>query len=169
MDKLSSEVAMNRSALMVHFDSINTALRNQCLSKAGLVIGSGSAKAVKIANTVTYSVDGQIYTKTTAEITFTATTHDIAADASTVQEAVYLLCLDAAGTGSLVKGATASGSGKALIPSVPASKCAIGAVRIAVAAGATPFDASSDDLSAAHITDTYYDFGYLAPRFDSAL
>ncbi|KKL93229.1 hypothetical protein LCGC14_1876820, partial [marine sediment metagenome] len=44
----------------------------------------------------------------------------------------------------------------------------IGYLRLAVAAGATDFDATSDDLSDGHLTDTFYSIGFLSPRFDAA-
>jgi hypothetical protein len=134
---------------------------NVCLAAAGLAIGTVSAAEVKIANTVTYLNKGVFKSKTTAEVAFTATTHDITAVAGSVQEAVYLISLQADGTPIITKGATATGAGNAVIPSTPAGETAIGYLRLAVAAGSTDFDATSDDLSAAHLTDTYVDFSSL--------
>lgn len=130
------------------------ALRNCALSSAGLAI-SGSKKKVLIGNTVTYLSGGLFKSKTTAEVGFTATTHDIAADASTVQEAVYAVSLQADGTPIITMGAIATGAGAAVRPQTPLGETLIGYVRVAVAAGATSFDATSDDLDAAHLTVTY--------------
>jgi hypothetical protein len=126
------------------------------LASAGIVIGTGSAAKVKWGSSIVACVNGNIVTVTTEEVAFTATTHDIAASASTVREAVYLVCVDSAGTVTLVMGDIASGSGNAVWPVAPTDKACVGAVRVAVAAGSTPFDASTDLLSAGHITDTYY-------------
>jgi hypothetical protein len=169
MDKVSPSAAGSNQNLMNQFDAINHALRNQCLSNPGVVIGTGSAAMVKVTNTTVYTSGGEFKSKATAEVAFTATTHDIPAHATLVQEAMYLVMVAADGTLSLVMGAIASGSGAAVLPERPATGTPIGAVRVAVAAGATPFDASTDLLSAAHITDTFYSFGFLAPRFDAAL
>jgi hypothetical protein len=170
MDALSKiEFAGGSQSLADHLDSVNTALKFQCLSNPGVAIGSPSAAMVKIANTTVFTSNGEFKSKTTAEVPFTATTHDIPASASAVQEACYLLCLAADGTPSLVMGAIASGSGAAKWPDRPSNLTPIGGVRVAVAAGATSFDASTDNLSAGHITDTYYSFGYFAPRFDAAI
>ena len=128
-------------------------------SSAGLAIGSGSKKKILIANTVNYTIAGVWAAKTTAEIDFTATTHDIPADAGAVQEAVYLLSITG-GTVTVTMGEIASGAGNAVIPAAPANQAVLGYVRIAVAAGSTPFDATSDDLDAAHITDTYVNLAY---------
>lgn len=136
-------------------------LRNLVLSAAGLAIGTTSAAAVKISNTVTYLIDGVFKSKTTAEVAFTATTHDIAADAAAVQEAVYLVTLAADGTPTLTMGTIASGAGNAALPDAPTDEAVIGHVRVAVAAGATDFDAGTDLLSAAHLTVTYTDTGLL--------
>lgn len=167
MDKRDPGFAMNHQSLMDQFDAVTSRLRNTCLSSAGLAIGTVSKAKVLIANTVTYLSDGIFKSKTTAEVAFTATTHDIPANASTVQEAMYLVMLAADGTPSLVMGDIATGSGNAKLPAIPSTGTPIGAVRVAVAAGATSFDASTDELDEAHITDTYYNFGYLAPRFDA--
>lgn len=131
------------------------AFRNMTLSNPGLAIGSGSKAKVLIANTVVFLIAGVFKSKTTAEIAFTATTHDIAPNASSIQEAVYLLTLNAAGTATITKGTTATGAGNAAVPAAPAGQAVIGHVRVAVAAGATLFDASSDNLDAAHLTATY--------------
>lgn len=168
MLELSPTVAGSQQALMTQLDAMHTAQKYRALSTGGLVIGSTSKKEVKIASTIAYLHDGVFKSKTTAEVGFTATTHDIAPNASAVQEAVYLLCLIADGTPSWVMGTIASGAGLALLPEVPSGKTVVGYVRVAVAAGATLFNATTDDLDAAHLTVTYVNLGYLAPRFDSA-
>lgn len=134
---------------------------NVCLSPPTLVIGTGAASKIKITNTVVFLNKGVFKSKATAEVTFTATTHDITADSSLVQEAVYLVSLQADGTPIITMGTVASGAGNALIPSTPAGETAIGYLRLAVAAGSTDFDASSDLLSAGHLTDTYVDISSL--------
>lgn len=167
MDKLNPQKAESHQSLMDFFDSIFTRLQNMALSSAGMAIGTTSKKAVKVANTVAYLNGGEFKSKTTAEVAFTATTHDIPANANAVQEACYLVCLNAGGTLSMAMGNIASGAGNAKWPDAPSGLTPIGGVRIAIAAGATPFDASSDDLDAGHITDTYYNFGFFTPRFNS--
>ena len=167
MLKLDSRKALNDQTLMDHFDALHTSQKYRCLSPAGLVIGSGAKAKVKIANTITYLHNGIFKSKTTAELAFTATSMDIAPNADAVQEACYLMCLAADGTPSFTMGAIASGAGNAVLPEVPADKTPVGYVRIAVEAGATLFNASTDDLDASHLTVTYVDLGYLAPRFDA--
>lgn len=169
MDALKPSKAGSLQERMDHFDSINTSLRNKCLTSAGLAIGTVANTSVKIVNTVTYLSDGEFRSKAPAEKAFTANTHDIPANASSVQEAMYLMTLASDGTPTLTMGTIATGSGNAKLPERPATGTPIGAVRVAVAAGATPFDATTDALSAGHLTVTYYNYGYLAPRFDSAL
>lgn len=154
--------------LMDHFDAMHTSMNYRALSTGGLAIGSTSKKEVKIASTINYLHNGVFKAKTTAEVAFTATTHDIAPNASSVQEAVYLLSLIADGTPTLTMGAIATGSGAAKLPDVPSGKTPVGYVRVAVEAGATLFNATTDDLDAAHLTVTYVNLGYLAPRFDAA-
>lgn len=139
------------------------------LSAAGLAIGTGSKAKVLITNTVVYQKAGRIYQKTTAEIAFTATTHDIAADAGSTRAAIYLLSLDTAGTATITKGTEAATVAACTVPATPAGNIPIGYVGIQIAAGVTPFDASTDLLDAGHITDTYVDLCYNASDYDTAL
>lgn len=149
----------NPGAGLANKDLINLLKAHTCrgMASAGIVIGTGSAAKVKWGNSIVASVNGKIVTVTTNEVAFTATSDDIEANASSVREAIYLVVVDASGTVSLYKGTEASGSGQAAWPECPTDKACVGAVRIAVAAGSTKFDASTDLLSAGHITDTYYD------------
>lgn len=142
--------------------AVQNVMQNRTLAPPGLAIGTDATK-VLIANTCVFSLAGVLYSKTTAEVAFTATAHDIAADALTVQEAVYLFSTVANGTITITKGTTATGAGNAAIPAVPAGGVPIGYTRIAVAAGIVDFDASSDDLDDAHLTVTYVDLSYIAP------
>ena len=168
MNKLDAGKGMYNKNVMDMFDAIDTRLKYQCLSNPGVVIGTSSAAKVKITNTTVFLFNGQFGSKATAEVAFTATTHDITASATTVQEAMYLLSFsDISGTPVLTMGEIATGSGNAVLPEIPAANTPIGAVRVAVAAGSTNFDASTDLLSAGHITDTFYSYGYLSPRFDA--
>lgn len=169
MRQLNYSAALNHAELAEYLDGLNTRLMNQALSAAGLAIGSSSKAKVLIANTVSYLNNGVFKSKMTAEVAFTATTHDIAANASAVQEAVYLLCLAADGTPSLIMGAIASGAGNAVVPETPAGKTPIGYLRLAVAAGSTKFDATTDELDESHLTDTYVDLGFFNNRFDSVV
>ena len=149
-------------------DEMNFQMGNFCLNDPGFVIGSSAPEKVKITNTTKFLSDGVFKSKSTAEVAFTATTHDIPADADSVQEAVYLATIAADGTVTLTMGAIASGSGNALLPERPATGTPLGYVRIAVAAGSTDFDASSDALSDGHLTDTFVSLGFLGARFDAA-
>lgn len=168
MEQRNSGYAMNRQSLMNQFDDLHTAQSNMAFSSAGLAIGTTSKKTVKIANTVTFLSNGVFKSKTTAEVPFTATAHDIPANASAAQSAIFLLTLAADGTPTLTKGDIASAPVVATIPERPATGTPIGYVKVSVAAGATPFDATTDDLDAAHLTCTYVNLGFLAPRFDAA-
>lgn len=170
MEINSTHIVGHKQALMNYMDKLHDALNYRMLGNPTVAIGTTSKKTIKTTTAVA-CVNGVLVSVTGAETAFTATTHDIAANASAVQEAVYLVVADSAGTITLVMGDIATGAGNALIPACPAGKVALGYARIAIAAGATAFDASSDDLDAAHITDTYVSFGgnaSLLGRFDDA-
>lgn len=124
-------------------------------SRPGLTIGTVSPKAVKMAFPVTATVAGVLSEVAAQEKAFTATTDDIAASASVEREAIYLVSTD--GTNLFILKGTTANKGAAVPPALPAGRALVGYVRIIVAAGATNFDATTDDLDAAHLTTTFYD------------
>lgn len=159
--------------LMTTLDNISTALDNNVLSTPGLVIGSSANTSVKIASTTVFKVNGTVLSKTTAEVAFTATTHDIPANASSVQERVYMLSLDASGNPTITAGVISTGAGTALLPERPArGNAPIGYVRIAVNAGTpgsgTNFVAGTTALNDARMTTTYTN-GYPNPLFNTTV
>jgi hypothetical protein len=136
--------------------SLNDLFLNVTTSAPGLAIGTGSKTKVLIANTFSFLVDGVPAQKTTAEVAFTATTHDITANAAATRERWYLFSIVAAGTVTVTAG-TQGAAGAGTIPATPAGGVPIGLLKITVAAGATDFDATTDELDEAHLTDVYYD------------
>lgn len=161
----NSGEALNHRSLMNLFNEIVTALKNACYTAAGLAIGDATKKTISVNADLEYMVDGVLYNFTRTddsgpvpeEVAFTATTHDIAANASSVQEACYLVTVDDAGTFAIVMGDIATGAGNALVPATPEGVAAVGYARIAVDAGSTIFNATTDDLDASHLTVTYVD------------
>ncbi len=130
-----------------------------CLSKAGLGIGS-TASGVKIAapagSGINYTINGICYYKvSTATIAITAAAAQ-AADTT----CLYLVCLNAAGTLSTVKGTEVdtdefiAGNAPLEWPHPVADTCPIGAIKVATTAA---FVAGTTLLSADAVTDTYYD------------
>lgn len=148
------------AAVLVMADALTTVMLYHALTAAGLVIGSSDPAKVKIANTVTYISNGVFKSKTTAEVAFTVTAHDIAAHASLVKEAVYLLSLNSTGTPTLTMSPIAVGAGNAVVPAAPAGNTVIGDVRIAVAAGVTSFTAATTQLNNGALTVTYRDLTF---------
>ena len=157
INELRTDHATYRSAVSQE----KTIMGQICLSPAGLAIGVGSKKKILIANTTYYMISGVIKTKTTAEIDFTATTHDVANGSS----AYFVLSINSAGTVTITKGAD-GGTLTQVTPSIPSNQAIIGYLTIA-ASGAI-FDATSDDLDAAHLTVTYYDTGFLPTQIGNA-
>jgi len=132
-----------------------------CLSKAGLAEGT-AANTFKTAAPngagMDFSIDGFGYHKAEGDsIAFTA-----AATQADLTSCLYLVCLNAAGTYSTVKGTEvlsadlASGAKALTWPKPAAGTCPIGAIRVDTSGGT--FTAGSTDLGAGTVTDTYYDF-----------
>lgn len=126
------------------------------LTAPTLAIGTSSAAAIKITNATTHVVGGAVVEHASVEVAFTATTHDITADASAAQEAYYLISTIDGIDHVITKGTTAA-EGAASPPAIPSNAIPIGLVKIVVAAGAVDFDATTDLLSESHLTVTYED------------
>jgi hypothetical protein len=116
------------------------------LSSAALAIGSSSKAKVKIVNTFYYIIDGVLYSKTSAEVAFTATSHDVAED----KFAAFVLSIDAAGTVTITKSADAATLAEIVLPAVPADEVVVGMV-IINPTGTGAFDASTTELDDATV------------------
>lgn len=131
------------------------------LSTAGLGIGSTATQVSLAAPNgagTDYAIAGIAYHKAdAASVAITAATAQ-AADTT----CLYLVCLDSGGTLSTVKGDdvlnTALDAGTTVLhwPAQPANLCAIGAIKVKTVA--VTFTAGTTNLSAAGVTDTYYNF-----------
>ena len=117
------------------------------MSSPNLVIGTSSKKKIK-HDAFTVYADGVITTIVTGEVAFTATDHDV----TDGEGAVFLVYLDGS-TVKLLMGTATTGGTDAECPATPAGKLKLGEVKI-VASGAL-FDATTTDLDAVTVTDTY--------------
>lgn len=139
--------------------SVRDGVGTVCHGSAGLAEGT-NANTIQIARAISYAIAGRLYYK--------AVTDNIAMNALAAQAALtdcmYLVLINAAGAVSIVKGtAVANGAGASLPANPdPATYCVIGAFKIATAA-ATTFTSGTTDLSAAGITDTFYDLSHATP------
>jgi hypothetical protein len=124
------------------------------VSRIGLTIGTSSAAEIKIPAVTKFVIATAFVELAAAEFPFTATTHDIAADADTPQERWFLLSTTD-GINVVVTPGTIADVGLGVPPAIPANAAVIGLVKVVVAAGATPFNATTDDLDAAHLTTTF--------------
>lgn len=149
---LQTELIADHAAFKTAADAQKAIMGDMSLSAAGLTLGSGDPKKLKITNTVVYINAGLFKSKSTAEVAFTATTHDIADGSS----AFFVVSLDGSGTVTLTKGADDAALSTI---TVPAGETVIG--YFTLAANSAIFNATTDDLSAGHITDVYTDAAFL--------
>lgn len=153
LDAIHDALTTTASALDTALTAVNVANLNQCFNAAGLAEGT-AAGTFQIANAITYTIGGTRYTKgATDDIAFTA-----AAVQATDTNCIYLVCINAAGTLSTVKGTAVAAASAASCPApASASVCPIGWIHVATASAAT-FTAGTTDLGAANVTDTFVDF-----------
>jgi hypothetical protein len=110
------------------------------LSKPGL--RQGTTSAVKIAvEDFTFACRGLVQSKSSAEVAFTDTTHDIAAS----KEAWYTVSIASGGTVTITKGADQT-IGTVLLAIAPDNEVVVG--YIGVVTGVTGFNANTDDFEA---------------------
>lgn len=132
-----------------------------CLSKAGLAIGSTKSQVAIAAPNgagIDFAINGVMYHKADAASS--------AITAAAVQPAlttcIYLVCLNASGTVSTVKGdvvptADLTAGNKVLQWPTPATgTCPIGAVKVKCTVAST-FTAGTTDFDASDLVVTYYD------------
>lgn len=117
-------------------------------------IGTVSAAEIAI-DAFTVVVKGVPVSVSAQEVAFTATTHDIADPDTNPREANFLLCINGAGTPVLAKGADAAAAA-AVDPNVPTGTVAVARINIQHD-GSAIFNATTDDLDAAHLTATFTD------------
>ena len=130
-----------------------------CLSKAGVAIGGTTSKVKILAPNgagVDFAIAGKLYHKADGDDIFTLTGAALTALYSTL----YLLCLNASGTASVVRGSDVLTASVALgvplyWPTPVASTCPVAAVRID--AGADAFTPGTTALTGGTVTVTYYD------------
>ena len=164
------EEAGYKSDVAKGLDKILNGVANMCMSSAGLAIGTTADEKVKVVNLCHYQVGGEMKSiAANTEVAFTATTDDITADADTAQERKYLLVSDGT-TPSLVAGVQANeGSAEDPVESLISGKAVIGRITIVVDAGSTDFDATTNALSAGHLTVTYENIGLYLGRFSDII
>ena len=139
---------------LTDLESLRVAMLAGVIGTPDLRIGTSAASALK--NDAYSLYVGAIRAEQAAgETAFTATTHDIADPDADPREAIFLLSIDNAGAHTITKGADAAADA-AVAPSVPAGEEEVGQVLIQHD-GTAIFDASTDLLSASHLTVTYTD------------
>lgn len=121
------------------------------LSGAGLAIGTDKTKVAHDAFTVTF--DGAAERVAAGEVAFTATTHDIADPDADPREAIYVLSVAQGGAVTITKGADAA-EDAAEAPATPAGEVKLGEVKVQHD-GTAIFDATTNELDAAHLTATF--------------
>ena len=159
--KVANEILGRQVRLGTRWNNLVNALANMCMGSAGLAEGTNSG-TFQTARAVSYMIDGQMYYKAaTDNIAFTA--NGIQADSKYRR---YLVLIDSSGTVSTVAGTAADTAAAAKWPAVTADRAVLGGVLIRTNGAA--FTPGTTDLSAAGITDTWYDFGIL-PMDDSGV
>lgn len=125
------------------------------LSAPGLAIGTQS-KADIAYEELLWQVDGVRYRLPAGEVSFTATTHDIADPDDDPREAIYVLSVAAGAEDVTITKSDTAAEGEAVAPDTPEGHVKLGEVLIQHD-GSDEFDATTDDLDAAHLAVSFSD------------
>lgn len=135
----------------IAYETMRTVMGALCMVAGGISEGTNAA-TIKIAVAIDYAIDSILYEK--------AITDNIAMNALAEQavstKCMYLVSIDSSGAVALVKGDEVGLTADAFLPDVPSGSCPIAAIKVETD-GVTTFTSGTTDLSAAGITDTYYD------------
>ncbi len=148
-----------------NYNKLKKMLMNQCLALAGLAMSGGTKDQPKSVNTISFMIDGVLYSKAAADPLGAWTGGHTGLGNS--EEAFYLICLDSAGALTTVEGAIVAAAAGCVLPAVPADKAAIGAIKVVTGAGGT-FVPDTTLLDDAGITATYYDLSMVNSGSDLA-
>lgn len=137
-------------------DIVSQNLRNilgtMCFSKGGAAIGTTKSK-VKLAAAVNYSIGGKMYTKAITDDLWTLSGTTI----PLLGTGRWLLCLNAAGTASVIQGTASAYPASVPVDSNGApTVCPIAEVKV-VCAGSATFVPGTTLLDATNVTATFTD------------
>ena len=138
-------------AVQARMDALLAALKSRVLGTPGAVIGTGSAAKVKLGNGFIVIVDGtQAIVAAATEVALTGSEQAIST------KRFYLVSVDSAGSFTCTAGTAVAAASTPALPETPSGDVAVAAVLVETD-GATTFDPGTTLLSAAGITDAYYD------------
>lgn len=140
----------------------------RCHGAAGFAIDGVNAENVETANAFDYSINGIMYSNAAdAEIDISAEIASLPADLADGNEQIYVFCIDSAGAYYVIAGDVVAnadidaGTKNSHWPEGGGDDmCAFAAVKVKNASGAD-FILGTTALSAAGITDTYYDLAVI--------
>ena len=120
--EISTSFTMSDAAMRSALGEIQAALVDVCMTSAGLAIGTGSKKKVKVVNDTYAYINGSfVKLAASTEVTLSGTT-------ANAKFAIYSLSLSAAGAVIATKGADAATLAALVFPAVPADETLIGFV-----------------------------------------
>lgn len=155
-ETLVEELHDDHATFKTAVDKHKRFLINLPLSSAAVAIGTTASK-VRTTATATYLSDGIFKSKAATDDFWTLS-------GTTVTDGnfqKYLLCIDANGAASIVEGTQGASAGAVVLPAWPASKTVLGILQVQTVGA--DFVPGTTLLSAAEVTDTYFD------GFDPAL
>lgn len=152
----ASDLIVQFNAAVVDLDQNDIISRNRCMANAAIARGTTAAK-VKTVNSISYAIDGALFTKAGTDDFWTLSGTTVADGFANK----YVLYIDSAGAASIAEGTQAATAAAVTLPALAASKSVVGVLTVATS-GAT-FVPGTTALNAGTVTATFvngFDSGY---------
>jgi len=161
---LANELKSNMATFKTTYDKLLAQFKNKCLAAGGVAMSVGTTDQLKTVNTLTYVIDGKLYTKAAADPVGAWTLGHTGLGNS--EEAYYLLCVNAAGTFSTVEGTIVAAGAGCVPPDLPVDVAPVALLKVVTGAGGV-FVPDTTALNDVGITVTYTDISELVASNDA--
>lgn len=132
-----------------------------CISQVGLAIATTTSK-VKTGSQATYSVDGEILTKSASDPAATPSGDTVGND----EKALFLVTLDAGGNFAIHQSPVVAKGETVEWPRPPFTETAVGGV-VVTTDSSTTYEPGTDDLNKSGVTTTYKDLYKIPHGFNT--
>jgi len=139
------------------FTNLKNSVMNGCYADGGLGMDAASSANIETTATISYTIDGVWYSKVASgSISVSGKYNGTPASQNVSTYAKYLVCVNAAGNFSIIKGNEHAIAANALLPALPSGYAAIGYFQILTSSTVT-YKPGTTRLDATGVTDTYVD------------
>lgn len=162
---LVNDLKSAMASMKTTYDKLLAQANNRCFTSAGAAMSAGTKDRIKTANSISYAINGNLYTEAAADPVGAWTAGHTGLGNS--EEAYYLLCVDDAGDFSTVEGDIVAAGDGCVPPALPADVAPVALVKI-VTTGSGTFTPDTTNLDDAGLDSvTFTDLSVLTGSSDA--